>query len=307
MIHLHGFGLSGRYLLPTAERLARRVPHARPGSAGFRPQRQAARRSTCPISPTRRRGSWMTADRVGEPGRQLDGLPGDPRVRAPLPRAPRAGRARVLRRRHPQPAAAPRVGQLARTAGESQEDDPVAAPTISDSAFPARSRFPGANEYPSLQRLLELEDPDPGRVRRRGPLLPQPTHIKEVASQDEDHVLIVVPGRHSARDQLRRSEGAGPRRPSLHRRSSHRRCAGSAGCTHVPVRRGTRQPRLRRGRGSRRLRSRPLRPSRHGMRRGHCRPSGSAARARGSRRACRRVQSHSPYTPTAAGLKKGYG
>jgi pimeloyl-ACP methyl ester carboxylesterase len=58
MMHLHGFGLSGRYLLPTAELLAgefRTLVPDLPGAAAGR-----VSRSTCPSSPRPPRRSSTT-------------------------------------------------------------------------------------------------------------------------------------------------------------------------------------------------------------------------------------------------------
>ena len=108
MAHVHGFGLSGRYLLPTAESARRRVPHLRSRPARLRPQRQAARHARHPRPRSRhRRLPRRPRRREGDARRQLDGMPGHHRVRAPLPRADRPRRARLPRRRAVQPAAAP--------------------------------------------------------------------------------------------------------------------------------------------------------------------------------------------------------
>ena len=52
--------------------------------------------------------------------------------------------------------------------------------------------FRALTQYPSLQRLLELKVPTLVVLGTRDPLLPGPARIKEVASQEENHVLLVV-------------------------------------------------------------------------------------------------------------------
>ena len=52
--------------------------------------------------------------------------------------------------------------------------------------------FKALTQYPSLQRLLELKVPTLVVIGTRDPLLPGPERIKEVASQDQNHVLLVV-------------------------------------------------------------------------------------------------------------------
>ena len=88
MMHLHGFGLSGRYLLPTAERLAGEFHTLVPDLPGFGRSGNAPRPARRPRPRARRSGvPRRPRHRVGHARRQLDGLPGHLRVRPPLPRA----------------------------------------------------------------------------------------------------------------------------------------------------------------------------------------------------------------------------
>ena len=51
IVHVHGFGISGTYLEPTAALLAAAPPHVRPRPAGDGPEHAAAAdRSTSPVS-----------------------------------------------------------------------------------------------------------------------------------------------------------------------------------------------------------------------------------------------------------------
>lgn len=78
MVHLHGFGLSGRYLLPTAERLAPHFHTYVPDLPGF--GRSGRVPGNLDIPDLARAAPGLprrSGDPAGQPGRQLDGLSGD--------------------------------------------------------------------------------------------------------------------------------------------------------------------------------------------------------------------------------------
>ena len=52
--------------------------------------------------------------------------------------------------------------------------------------------FRALTQYPSLERLLDLKVPTLVVIGDRDPLMPSPARIKEVASQTDNHVLLVV-------------------------------------------------------------------------------------------------------------------
>ena len=111
MMHVHGFGLSGRYLLPTAERLADDFHTLVPDLPGFGRSGKAADRLDVPdLADCRREVPRRPRDRAGDARRQLDGLSGHHRVRVPLSRPHRPRGARLTGGRHLQPAAPPRDG-----------------------------------------------------------------------------------------------------------------------------------------------------------------------------------------------------
>ena len=75
MMHLHGFGLSGRYLVPTAERLAGEFHTLVPDLPGFGRSGRALQPARRPRPRRRRRGlPRRPGARVGHARRQLDGL-----------------------------------------------------------------------------------------------------------------------------------------------------------------------------------------------------------------------------------------
>ena len=198
MMHVHGFGLSGRYLLPTAERLAGRVPHATcptcPASAAAARRRDmldipdlAHAAARLPRRPRRR---------AGHARRQLDGLPGDHRVRPPLPRAHRARRARLARRRPVQSAAAPRDGPAlaGRAARAHAHGAGRGARLRALRRAQHRSRlFRALTQYPSLRApARDAASRRSSCSGERDPLLPGSHRVNEIASQTDSHVLVVL-------------------------------------------------------------------------------------------------------------------
>ncbi len=108
MAHVHGFGLSGRYLLPTAEMLAEEFHTYVPDLPGF--GRSGKRRDMLDIPDLARAAARLprrSRRGEGDARRQFDGMPRHHRVRAPVPRADRPRRARLPRRWAVQSAAAP--------------------------------------------------------------------------------------------------------------------------------------------------------------------------------------------------------
>ena len=52
--------------------------------------------------------------------------------------------------------------------------------------------FRALTQYPSLERLLDLQVPTLVVIGDRDPLMPSPARIQEIASQTDNHVLLVV-------------------------------------------------------------------------------------------------------------------
>ena len=108
MTHLHGFGLSGRYLLPTAELLADEFHTYVPDLPGFgRSGKKGAALDIPDLAHARAAVPRRSGRGEDEHRGQLDGLPGDRRARAPLSRARRPGDPGLAGGRHPQSAPAP--------------------------------------------------------------------------------------------------------------------------------------------------------------------------------------------------------
>ncbi len=195
MMHLHGFGLSGRYLLPTAERLSDEFSTLVPDLPGFG-------RSARPGRPLDVTGMAHAAaaflDDRDVPSVTLVGNSMGCAVicefahlyprrleRAVLV-APAGGRANQPLSRA--------FGQLT-LAGlrEPTRLLPVAAHDYVKFGVPSTLRlFRALTGFPSLERLLALEIPTLVVLGQRDPLLPAATRVREVASQTKNSVLVVV-------------------------------------------------------------------------------------------------------------------
>lgn len=195
MTHLHGFGLSGRYLLPTAELLADEFHTLVPDLPGFG-------RSSKPPKPLDIPGlAHAAAAFLDERGVRSTSLVGNS-MGCPVilefahlypERIERAVLVSPAGGIHNQPLRRA-MSQLAKDGGrEPKKMITVATPDYLRFGVPSTFKvFKALTEYPSLQRLLELKVPTLVVLGTRDPMLPGPDRIKEVASQDENHVLIVV-------------------------------------------------------------------------------------------------------------------
>lgn len=195
MTHLHGFGLSGRYLLPTAELLADEFHTLVPDLPGFGRSGKAG--ASLDIPDLAHAALSFLDDRGIDKTTLVGNSMGCPvivefahlfpeRIERAVLVSPAGGiHNQPLRRA---------VGQLAKDGGlEPMKMISVATPDYLRFGVPSTFKmFRALTQYPSLQRLLELRVPTLVVLGARDPLLPGPERIREVASQDENHVLIVV-------------------------------------------------------------------------------------------------------------------
>ena len=195
MTHLHGFGLSGRYLLPTAELLADEFHTLVPDLPGF--GRSGKAHASLDIPDLAHAAARFLDDRGIGTTSLVGNSMGCPvivefahlypeRLERAILVSPAGGiHNQPLRRA---------MGQLAKDGGrEPRKMIGVATPDYLRFGVPSTFKmFRALTQYPSLQRLLELKVPTLVVIGTRDPLLPGPARIKEVASQDENHVLLVV-------------------------------------------------------------------------------------------------------------------
>ncbi|WP_127819182.1 alpha/beta fold hydrolase [Microbacterium sp. CPCC 204701] len=195
MTHVHGFGLSGRYLLPTAERLASEFHTYVPDLPGF--GRSGKRRGMLDIPDLAQAARGFLDDRGVARATLVGNSMGCPviiefahtypeRVDRAVPVSPAGGLYNQPLRRAIRQLAADATREPTRMAG-------VAVPDYVRFGVPSTMRlFRALTQYPSLRRLLELRIPTLVVLGERDPLLPHAHRVDEVASQTDSHVLVVL-------------------------------------------------------------------------------------------------------------------
>jgi len=195
MTHLHGFGLSGRYLLPTAELLADEFHTLVPDLPGF--GRSAKDGDALDIPDLAHAAARFLDDRGVEKTSLVGNSMGCPVILEFAHHYPeRIDRAVLVSPAggvHNQPLWRATT-QLAKDGGrEPVRMIGVATPDYLRFGVPSTFKmFRALTQYPSLERLLALQVPTLVVMGRRDPLMPSPARIREVASQDENDVVIVV-------------------------------------------------------------------------------------------------------------------
>ena len=195
MLHLHGFGLSGRYLLPTAERLQDEFRTYVPDLPGFG-------RSTKPLKPLDVPGLAHAAARFMD-DREIDsatlvgnsmGCPVILEFAHHYPgRIDRAVLVSPAGGMHNQPLSRA-MAQLARDGGrEPSALMRVATPDYLRFGVSSTARmFNALMHYPSLERLLDLDVTTLVVLGDQDPLMPSPARVKEVAGHIANQALLVV-------------------------------------------------------------------------------------------------------------------
>lgn len=195
MVHLHGFGLSGRYLLPTAERLADDFHTFVPDLPGF--GRSGRAKSGLDVPDLAHSAARFLDDRGVERATLVGNSMGCPvilefahhhpnRIDRAVLVSPAGGLFNQPLRRA--------IGQLGLDGGrEPRRLIGVAAPDYVRFGIPSTMRmFRALTRYPSLERLLELRIPTLVVIGNRDPLMPRPSRVNEVAKRTDNHVLLVI-------------------------------------------------------------------------------------------------------------------
>ncbi|KJL45024.1 pimeloyl-ACP methyl ester carboxylesterase [Microbacterium terrae] len=193
--HIHGFGLSGRYLLPTAERLADEFQTYVPDLPGF--GRSGRRPDMLDIPDLAHAAIRFLDDRGVGRATLVGNSMGCPVIIECAHRYPeRVDRAVLV-----SPAGGAFNRPLRRAVAQLSRDAPreparmarVAVPDYARFGVPSTMRlFRALTRYPSLQRLLELRIPTLVVLGSRDPLLPNSHRIGEIASRTDSHVLVVL-------------------------------------------------------------------------------------------------------------------
>jgi pimeloyl-ACP methyl ester carboxylesterase len=194
MTHLHGFGLSGRYLMPTAEKLAGDFHTFVPDLPGFG---RSGKTKVLDVPDLAHAAAGFLDDRGVESVTLVGNSMGCPVIcefaHAYPERLERAVLVSPAGGLHNQPLRRA-VRQLAHDGfREPTRMLSVAVPDYLRFGVPSTFKmFRALTQYPSLERLLDLRVPTLVVLGDRDPLMPSPARIREVAAQTDNHVLLVV-------------------------------------------------------------------------------------------------------------------
>ena len=195
MMHLHGFGLSGRYLLPTAEALSDQFHTLVPDLPGFGRSGNAIE----PLTVTEL--AHAAAAFLDTQGIQKVTLVGNSMGCPVICEFAYEFPDRLERAILVSPAGGIQNQPLPRAVRQLSHDglrEPirllrVAVPDYLRFGVPSTFRmFRALTQYPSLDRLLALDKPTLVVAGSRDPLLPGPARILEVANRAEHHGVFVV-------------------------------------------------------------------------------------------------------------------
>jgi pimeloyl-ACP methyl ester carboxylesterase len=195
MVHVHGFGMSGAYLVPTAERLAGEFHTFVPDLPGFGRSGNPAR--PLDVTDLAHAAAAFLDDRGVESATLVGNSMGcavitefahhypDRLDRAVLV-APAGGL-------HNQPLGRAMRQLVTDGVREPPKLVPVAVPDYLRFGVPSTLRlFRALTLYPSLDRLLAMRVPTMAVIGNRDPLMPGPERLKEVAGQTSNHALLVI-------------------------------------------------------------------------------------------------------------------
>ncbi|NEN05910.1 alpha/beta hydrolase [Diaminobutyricibacter tongyongensis] len=198
MMHLHGFGLSGRYLLPTAELLQDEFRTYVPDLPGF--GRSVKPAKALDVPGLAHAAARFMDDRGASSATLVGNSMGCPVILEFAHHYPeRIDRAVLVSPAggmHNQPLTRA-MSQLARDGGrEPSALVRVATPDYLRFGVSSTAKmFSALMHYPSLERLLDLHIPTLVVLGDRDPLMPSPARVKEIASHiDNQMVLVVIEG-----------------------------------------------------------------------------------------------------------------
>jgi pimeloyl-ACP methyl ester carboxylesterase len=194
MMHVHGFGLSGRYLLPTAELLADEFHTLVPDLPGFGRSQGAA--NALDVPDLAHAAARFLDDRGIEKVTLVGNSMGCPVITEfAHHHGDRLDRAILV-----SPAGGLYNQPLRRAIRQLSRDGPreptrmvgVAVPDYLRFGVPSTLKmFRALTQYPSLDRLLALDIPTLVVIGDRDPLMPPPHRVHEVARMTDNHVLLV--------------------------------------------------------------------------------------------------------------------
>ncbi|MEI5584705.1 MULTISPECIES: alpha/beta fold hydrolase [unclassified Agromyces] len=194
MMHVHGFGLSGRYLVPTAERLADEYHTLVPDLPGF--GRSGGAADALDVPDLAHAAARFLDARGIERATLVGNSMGCPVICEFAYHYPdRIDRAVLV-----SPAGGVFNQPLRRAMAQIGRDGPREPPRLMGVVTPDYLRFGvpstvrmfrALTQYPSLERMLALRIPTLAVLGDRDPLIPGSKRVDEVASRTDHHVLIV--------------------------------------------------------------------------------------------------------------------
>jgi pimeloyl-ACP methyl ester carboxylesterase len=195
LVHLHGFAISGEYLMPTARRLAGRWVNVVPDLPGYG---RSERRDHVLDIPALSETLVAILDALGIDKAILVGnsmgCPIGLEVAHAVPE-------RVHRLVLVSPAGGVQNQPLLRALGQLAKDGLRERPRMLPVAVPDYVRFGPLNGlrlfheltlYPSLERLLHTPVPTLAVLGGRDPLIPSPARVRKVARLSPEHLTVVL-------------------------------------------------------------------------------------------------------------------
>jgi len=195
VVHIHGFAISGEYLMPTARVLARRWVNVVPDLPGYG---RSERRDHVLDIPALADALMAVLDALGiDKAVLLGNSMGCPVALEVAHAAPE----RVHRLVLVSPAGGVQNQPLARALGQLGTDMFRESPRMFPVALPDYVRFGPVNglrlfheltRYPSLERLLHTPVPTLAVLGVRDPLIPSPARVREVAGLAPEQLAVAV-------------------------------------------------------------------------------------------------------------------
>lgn len=195
IVHLHGFGISGSYLMPTARRLVDDAPQVVPDMPGYGRSEKPHRPLDIPqlsgalvslLDALEIEKAVLVGNSMGCPVIVETAAHHTDRVERVVLVAPAGGL-------HNRPLGKA-IGQLAVDGvRESPRMARVAVPDyVKFGPINALRLFSDLTKFPSLDRLLALPVPGLGVIGSRDPLMPKRPRVLEVGRQLPDHVTVAI-------------------------------------------------------------------------------------------------------------------
>lgn len=195
LVHVHGFAISGTYLLPTAERLAHRATAVVPDLPGYGRSEEWGHPLGIPALAWALRSTLdaLELDRVVLVGNSMGGPISLEVAHAAPERVAGVVLASPAGGVHNQPFARA-VAQLARDAvRESPRMARVAVPDyVRFGPINALQLFAELARFPSLERVLRVPVPTLAVIGTQDPLMPPPWRVREVGALAPPHVTVVA-------------------------------------------------------------------------------------------------------------------